>query len=158
MAEQPRKLQAALELAEQGFHVFPIEPNTKVPAIDSWQHKACRDPAQIKRWWTDPVMDIELDRNIGIYTGRYGDDQALLVVDVDIKDDRNGYESMKQYDMAPSLVSLTPSGGQHIIYVVDEPVKQGANVLGPGLDIRSYGGYIVAPGSEINGKFYRWAQ
>lgn len=152
------KLHSALELAKQGFHVFPLEPGSKVPAINHWQHKATRDPEQIKRWWTDPVMDEEMDRNIGIYTGRFEDDRALIVVDVDVKADRNGFDALEEYDMTPSLMSNTPSGGVHIIYVADKPVKQGTNVLGPGVDIRSYGGYIVAPGSEINGKFYEWRE
>ena len=48
----------------------------------------------------------------------------------------------------------TANGGQHIIFFVEAAVRQGVNVLGPGLDIRSRGGYIVAPGSIIDGKAY----
>jgi len=151
------KLEHALALAEAGFYVFPLEPDTKVPAIDGWQHKASRDPGQIKRWWADPVMDTELDRNIGVFTGKY-DEGALLVIDVDVKADRDGLETLRLYDLDPNeaLVSETPSGGLHLIYVVDKPYKSGANVLGPGLDIRSAGGYIVGPGSTLNEKAYRW--
>ena len=157
-------LEHALSLADAGFYVFPLESNSKIPVIDAWQKKASRDPEQIKRWWTDPVMETELDRNIGIFTGKYSlsknyfSEGALLVIDVDVKTDRNGEDTLKQLtqDVGEPLVALTASGGRHLIYVVDEPVKQGTNVLGPGLDIRSHGGYIVAPGSSINGKEYRW--
>jgi len=48
----------------------------------------------------------------------------------------------------------TANGGQHIIFFVEAAVRQGVNVLGPGLDIRSRGGYIVAPGSIIDGNAY----
>lgn len=160
------KLEHALTLAAEGFYVFPLEPDSKIPAIDAWQKKATRDPEKIQRWWTDPVMDIELDRNIGIFTGMFKNPEhgptrpieALLVIDVDVKADRNGEDSLKQltHDLGEPLISLTASGGRHLIYIVDKPVKQGTNVLGPGLDIRSHGGYIVAPGSVINGKMYRW--
>jgi len=37
----------------------------------------------------------------------------------------------------------------------DQPYKQGVDVLGPGLDIRSNGGFILGPGSQIDGKPYR---
>jgi hypothetical protein len=33
-------------------------------------------------------------------------------------------------------------------------VRQGANVLGPGLDVRSKGGYVVGPGSVVDGEGY----
>ncbi len=48
----------------------------------------------------------------------------------------------------------TANGGQHIIFFVEAAVRQGVNVLGPSLDIRSRGGYIAAPGSIIDGKAY----
>ena len=48
----------------------------------------------------------------------------------------------------------TPSGGEHIILSVEASVRQGTNVLGPKVDVRSRGGYIVAPGSTIDGKAY----
>jgi len=48
----------------------------------------------------------------------------------------------------------TPSGGEHIILSVEASVRQGTNVLGPKVDIRSRGGYIVAPGSTIDGRAY----
>lgn len=161
------KLEHALTLARDGFYVFPLEPNAKTPAITAWQKKATRDTEQIKRWWTDPVMATELDRNIGIFTGKFdtpgGDCGALIVIDVDVKTDRNGEDTLTKlqaggWTLPPTLTARTASGGKHLIYGVDRPRKQGgANVLGPGLDVRSHGGYIVAPGSSINGKCYQFA-
>ena len=152
------KLNAALELARQGFHVFPLEENSKIPLITKWQEKATRDEARIKRWWTCPVMGLERDYNIGICTTFYGDDKALIVIDVDNKDGKNGSAELKRYEVTATAVSETPTGGYHYFYVADKPVSNGVNVLGDGLDIRSKGGYVAAPGSEINGKYYRWKE
>ena len=40
-------------------------------------------------------------------------------------------------------------GRVHYFYRVSAPVRQGANVLAPGLDVRSRGGYVVGPGSTL---------
>jgi len=151
----------ALSLAALGFYVFPLAEHGKLPAIDGWERKATRDADMIEKWWHDSVLEIELPRNIGIFTGKFGDDQALLVVDVDNKNGKSGDDELLKLEMdgdefPPTWESLTPTGGRHLIYLVDKPVKQGANVLGDGLDIRSHGGYIVAPGSIINIGEYKW--
>ena len=148
------RLQKALELAERGFHVFPCEPNGKLPVIKDYPNRATRDPEQIAKWFTGT------DRNIGISTSSFGDDKALVVVDVDNKNGKDGDAQilaleLEGHELPASLEQSTPSGGRHIVYVTDRPLKQGTNVLGAGIDIRSRGGYIVGPGSEIDGKPYR---
>lgn len=147
-------LQQALALAERGFHVFPLEPNGKLPVIKDYPNRATRDPELINRWF------MGLDRNIGISTSKFGDDQALVVVDVDNKGDKKGDEQLLSleldgFELPQSLEQSTPTGGRHIVYVTDHALKQGVNVLGDGLDIRSRGGYIVGPGSTIEGKAYK---
>ncbi len=69
----------ALGLAAQGFYVFPCEVGGKLPVIKDWPNRATRDQDQIQRWFE------KHDYNIGISTSRFGDDQALVVVDVDNK-------------------------------------------------------------------------
>jgi hypothetical protein len=144
----------ALALAEQGFHLFPVTKNGKTPAVDDWPSKATRNPQQLKKWF-----DNGKGYNIGIATEKFGDDRALIVVDVDTKNGKKGEEElfkldMEGFDFPVSLEQATPSGGRHIIYVSDTPCKQGVDVLGSGLDIRSRGGYIVGMGSEIDGRQY----
>ena len=76
------KLEWALQHAADGFFVFPLKPNSKKPAISGWQDAATRNQIQIEKWWRHNP-----DYNIGIYTGKFGDDGgALLVVDVDVKE------------------------------------------------------------------------
>lgn len=144
----------ALALAAQGFHVFPITANGKLPVIKDYPNRATRDPEQIRKWFTG------VDRNIGISTTRFGDNQALCVIDVDNKKGKDGDAQllaleMEGYELPASFEQSTPSGGRHIVYTTAAPLKQGVDVLGSGLDIRSRGGYIVGPGSQIDGKPYR---
>ena len=151
------KLQKALELAEYGFHVFPLVPDSKLPLIDGWQARATRNKDTVVGWWTCPVLEIVQDYNIGICTSRFGDDKALLVIDVDNKNGKNGSASLKELEgLKPTLTSETPTGGKHIIFIVDKGVKNSAGKLGEGLDVRSHGGFIVAPGSTIGDKSYNW--
>ena len=143
----------ALALAARGFYVFPVVANGKTPAVDNWPERATRDTAQIEKWFTG-------DYNIGISTSRFGESQALVVVDVDVTKGKDGNAEifnleMQGHDLPVTLEQSTPSGGRHIIYTADAALKQGVNVLGLGLDIRSRGGYIVGPGSEIAGKHYQ---
>lgn len=147
-------LQSALSLAARGFWVFPVRENLKTPAISGWQEAATTDPDSIKTLWgTD-------NYNIGIFTGKYGDQgKALLVVDVDVKGDKQGEETIiglecAGFDLPTTLEHATPSGGRHLFYVVDHPVKPGVDVLGSGADIRSGGSYVLGPGSTLEGKGY----
>lgn len=146
------KLQSALSLAEKGFHVFPLIENGKTPAIDGFPVKATRDPEQIKSWWTCPVTGWEQDFNVGVSTSKFNGSQALLVVDVDTKNGKDGNAELLRLEMEgkvlpPTLEARTPTGGRHIFYVVDAPVRQGVNTLGDGLDTRSKGGYVCGVGS-----------
>lgn len=149
----------ALALSRLGFHVFPLKENEKLPMIDAFPERATRDPQQISRWWRDDVMGLPFNYNIGISTTRFGDDEALVVVDVDNKNGKNGSIELLRLDMGgkelpPTFEQSTPTGGRHLVFRTPVALKQGANVLAQGLDIRSKGGFIVAAGSEINGKAY----
>lgn len=153
------KLESALALAKLGFHVFPLVPGSKLPLIDAWQRKATRDEARIVSWWTDPVLGLEQDFNVGISTSHFADDQALWVIDVDNKGSKRGDDELLRmelggYDIPATFEQSTPTGGRHLVYLVDEAVRQGANRIAPGLDTRSHGGYIVGAGSTIDGRGY----
>lgn len=119
-------------LQERGFHLFPLkkEGTGKLPAIKDFAGYVGG------RW---------LGYNHGISTS-----QGLLAVDIDPK--KGGFQSLmalelQGFPLPETYTQYTPSGGQHLVYTVPEAVKQGVDVLGPGLDIRSKGGYIVAAGS-----------
>jgi predicted P-loop ATPase len=93
---------------------------------------------------------------IGVATGSRSD---IIGVDLDCKDGNNGLEALFILGDVPETLSvLTPSGGYHLYYKnPDFTVKNSASVIGPGVDIRGEGGYLVMPPSRHkNGGFYKW--
>jgi hypothetical protein len=146
------KLDHALVLIAMGFSVFPIRAGCKSPpAITGWQAAATRDEAQINTWWGNGAG---ADRNIGIFTGKFGDGEALLVLDVDRKKGVDGNKTILRWELdgrtlPDTYVQHTPSTGSHLVYRVTTPVKGSAGVLGAGVDVRSAGGYVVAKGSVV---------
>jgi hypothetical protein len=155
-AQPDTQLNRALTLAKRGFHVFPLIALTKdQPCIKEWQRRATRDEAQLRSWFKRWPQS-----NIGISTSLFQGTAGLLVVDVDIKEDRDGEATLRTlvadgYEFPATYEQITHSGGRHLVYRVEKAVKQGVNVLGPGLDIRSKGGYIVAAGSSTAQGEYR---
>ncbi|MEO9166882.1 MAG: bifunctional DNA primase/polymerase [Aestuariivirga sp.] len=149
------KLEAAVELAEKGFRVFPLLANSKIPKFKDWPAKATTDKQKVTSWWTAPVTGDHEDWNIGVCC----DD--LLVVDIDSKgsiapeDALTGIEA--KHGISPHLVR-TPSGGYHIYMKLLSGVKVAntAKKLGQTIDTRSWHGYVVAPGSTIDGVSYKW--
>lgn len=142
MGENPL-LESALDLAARGYRVFPLQPGAKQPAIKDWPNLATSDPEQINRVWG------ARDFNIGVACG-----SGLLGLDVDMKNGKDGLASLKALGVDPEgLVVKTPTGGLHVYYAGPD-VSNSAGKLGLGLDIRSAGGFLVGPGSIINGRLY----
>lgn len=154
-----QSLEAALDLASRGFWVFPLGIGVKTPAVMGWQEAATKDEARIRQCWKGAK-----GHNVGIYTGMFGDEgEALLVVDVDNKNGLEGscawHEMLRQYGSPATAIARTPSGGFHWFFTVPEAMAQGVNTLGPGLDTRSRGGYVVGAGSYLPGAGrYEWVQ
>jgi hypothetical protein len=133
--------EAALRLAAHGFKVFPITAGAKSPPlVREWQHVATSDVVQVGAWWTQWP-----EANVGIHC------DGLVVIDVDPK--TGGYESLAALEKETQLEATyeveTPSGGRHIYY--RGLAKNGVDVLGHGLDIRSTAGYVLGAGSSIPG-------
>jgi hypothetical protein len=150
-------LDIALHWAARGFRVFPVHTNGKLPAVGAWPLRATTDEATIRRWWSerDPVLNVDRisDKNVAIYTGGH------LVVDVDVKRGGLGEQSLREittFDELPRTLTIrTPTGGSHLIFSCASGAATTASKLGPGLDTRGEGGYVVAAGSTIDGVPYR---
>lgn len=144
------KLSHALRLAEQGFRIHPLIPNDKRPLLKKWQNEATTDESTIRSWWAQHP-----DANIGVATGR-----GLVVLDFDVRDGGKGLVALDlldaTYDFPDSARVTTASGGVHVYLSTDQPVagsiKRIANY--PDMDVKSDGGYVVGPGSTIDGKEY----
>lgn len=141
------KLDAALRWAARGFPVFPLAVGGKTPLHDDWPSVATTDADTIRRMWTDPVLRTENDYNIGTLCN------GKVVVDVDVKNGKDGHNQYMQlggnYD---TLVVQTPTGGFHCYF--EGPDSANAPIA-PAVDIRSHNGFVVAPGSVIDGRPYQ---
>ena len=153
----------AVEAARRGWHVFPCLPGDKRPAVDRWEQRACADPDRVARFWPGPR------HNIGVACGPSG----LVVIDLDthgtlpdewqaepgIKDGRDVLAALAEWagQPWPSTHSVTtPSGGLHLYFAAIEgrEIRNSASLIGPMIDVRGAGGYVVGPGSIVGGKPY----
>jgi hypothetical protein len=164
---EPGPLWSALAAADAGWHVFPCAPGSKRPALpENWQGLATTDPVRIRAWWARRPY------NIGIACGQSG----LVVIDLDVaRDGRDGRDGLPGLDGpasgADALERLclahgqrypagtytvdTPSGGSHLYFTAPQaPVRNSAGRLGPLIDVRADGGYVVGDGSVIDGRRY----
>lgn len=148
------KLHHAIELARLGLSVFPLKPLGKAPAIPKWAPYQAAPPGveTIEQWWTDNP-----NANIAVATGEVSD---VLVLDVD---GDQGRESLAMLEAAHGPLPRTwrskTGKGFHVWleYPAGRTIGISVRKLGPGLDTRGHGGYVVAPGSiHENGTTYTW--
>ena len=137
-----------------GQEIFPCEVNGKSPITTNGYKDASSDPNQIKIWWENHP-----NANIGLATGK---DANLVVIDVDVKNDVGGMKSLEQLQMKcgdfDTLMVHSPSGGRHYYFKYPQGNDDIRSTTGlrSGIDIRANGGYIIAPGSTIDGIPYQF--
>ena len=129
---------------------------------DSWEIRACADPDRVERFWPSPR------HNIGIACGP----SRLVVIDLDthgglpggwrlpgIADGRDVLAQLCEWARQPWPVThwaATPSGGWHLYFTAPEgsEIRNSAGLIGPQVDVRAAGGYVVGAGSVVDGKPY----
>ena len=177
MSDNPL-LTAALGHAERGWHVFPLRPDDKRPAFPDhtaddctgrdprcraaghhlgWEPRATCDPDRIRRAWTARPYGI------GLACGP----SRLVVADLDTRKDGTagptGLDTLA--DLAAQHAAgidatytvTTGRGGTHLYYRHPEDgpaLRNTAGTLGPMVDTRAHGGYVVAAGSTVAGRPY----
>lgn len=165
----------ALCLVDLGFCVFPLLPDTKRPALhgkshcpetgacqyehQGWEQRATIDSTRVQRCWSLTPC------NIGIATGPSG----LVVLDLDEPKQSeypsrgsaaghcSGIEVLDQLarrfgePLPETYTVTTPSGGRHLYFRAPSgvPLRNTAGELGPLVDTRAGGGYVVAAGSTL---------
>ena len=134
-------LDAALALAELGYHVFPCTEGGKVPACEHGVNDATTDPEQLRKWWT-----INPNYNIGVAPAR----SEMSVLDVDGPLGVEALARLEGCDQAlPNTLKVqTPRGAGHIHYWFDGVLPSTVAKLGAKLDTRSQGGYVLVPPSR----------
>jgi hypothetical protein len=143
-------LATAPSYAGLGLATFPVRG--KAPLTDHGFKDASKDPAQLAAW-------LAQYRNAGIAapTGQEIEPgRRVAVVD---RDERHG-GSFAGLDIPPTWRAITP-GGEHVWYWYPAGLTISCNntgLLGPGLDLKAVGGYVVLPPSpHPSGERYRWA-
>jgi hypothetical protein len=168
---------AALAHAQLSFGVFPVWPalpslrqnggficgcgrlRCEHPAkhpmgrlVPHGLRDATTDPARIAHLWS-----LRPDANIGGATGR------IIALDIDPR--HEGLATLARleakYGALPATWRIITGGGGEHIYFRPSPlpaiIRNSTAKLGPGLDVRGDGGYVLLPPSlHINGRRYQW--
>lgn len=164
----------ALRYIERGWRIFPVHglvegrcscerPDCsspgKHPLTRHGLYNATTDAGTVERWFETWAF-----ANTAIATGRESD---LVVVDIDLPKAEPSLERLQELDRAlpETLTILTGGGGRHLYF--SHPHRPIPNTSGrlpgiteslPGLDVRSDGGYVVAPPSlHVSGRRYEWS-
>ncbi|MDD1520017.1 MULTISPECIES: bifunctional DNA primase/polymerase [Bradyrhizobium] len=132
-------LAAALDFAARGLPVFPCLPYGKTPAVARGFHAATTNPATIRRYWTDP------ERNIGIPTGP---PSGIWVLDVDGDEGEATLCALEErHGAIPKTRTALTARGRHAWFAYPGSLPTTAGRIGPGVDTRGDGGYVVVPPS-----------
>ena len=175
-------LPTALAWRRRGHGVFPLHwpvtanGQTVCSCGRLCGKRAAKHPYEVRGFAPHGLLDATLNRglierwfglcipdaNLGVATER------LVVIDIDPRD--SGDESLQALEREHGELpltwrTLTGGGGEHIIYAAPDGVEIGNVVakqttdppLGPGIDVRARGGYIVSvPSRHISGGTYCW--
>ena len=151
-------LTTALAYATKGVRVIPIKQGEKRPPMSGWQNAATTDPTTIRQWFEGQFKDCGLGIATGECRNRY-----LIVVDIDDREQYRGSDTLADLEqlhgkLPDTLEVITGSGGRHIYFLTDAPIRNEASgKLGQGIDIRGIGGQVLAPPTvHPNGKEYQW--
>lgn len=162
---------AALVYARRGWPVLPCHTPSagpagcscgragcpsagKHPRVRGGLHAASTDEGQVRRWWARwPSANVAV---------RTGAESGLVVLDVDPA--RGGEASLAALVadhgafFAGTRVVATGGGGLHLYFAHPggRVPNDAGRRLGPGIDVRGDGGYVLAPPSlHLSGARYR---
>jgi len=128
--------EAARAYALAGWPVFPITPGAKTPFPGSRGFKdATTDLTEIDAWWL-----VDPEANIGFCPETAG----MCVVDEDT-------EKGGKYDTNEPETVTSPHG-RHFYYSGSLPAS--ASKIGPNIDTRGRGSYVLLPPSVVDGLVY----
>jgi Bifunctional DNA primase/polymerase, N-terminal len=160
-------LEVALAAAGRGWHVFPLRPDAKRPAVRRWESRATRDRKRIERCWAAGPYGV------GVACGPSG----LVVLDLDLPKDAaapppawdlpgvaTGADVLTvlakragQPSPTGTYTVHTATGGLHLYYEAPAdgpPLRNTAGRLGWLIDTRAAGGYVIAAGCSVAGHPY----
>jgi hypothetical protein len=135
----------------RSFRVLPLQPRSKKPLTNHAYKDSTNSREQIEEWWNQYP-----DANAAIATGKIS---GIVVIDVDGKQGaRTLAELESKYGPLPQTLTAITGRGKHLYY--HYPAEQDIRTskkLGSGIDLKSDGGYVVAPPSvHPDGTIYKW--
>ncbi len=145
-------LESALALAAKGFCVFPVLG--KRPRVKAFKSVATTDSRKLTKWWHKWP-----DANVGISL------KGLVAIDID---GVAGNANLFRLGRLPNTARFESGRGKdhyHLIYrlptgiqLKNKPLaKYSGFELLTSIDIKTYGGFVVGPGSiHSSGKVYTW--
>ncbi|MGO9650235.1 MAG: bifunctional DNA primase/polymerase [Terriglobales bacterium] len=142
-------------LADRGWRLFPCQPKSKEPLI-RWSKCATANIDQLMTW-----LHTFADCNWGIACGPAS---RLLVIDVD------GYIGLESFahlcgqagvdwqEIADNTLGVKTGKGSQLYFTYPATnIRNSAGKLGPELDVRGDGGYVICPPSvHETGEPYHW--
>ncbi len=158
--------------ASLGWKVFPVhsirngrcscgkndcaDPG-KHPRVLRWQKEATDNKETLQSWWFKWP-----DANIGIATGKVS---GVWVLDVDVRpnEEKRGDSALfalcdgRELPNTPLAVTGAGQGSHHIYFAWSESGPRRNSAREDGLDVRSDGGFVIAPpSSHLSGGVYDW--
>lgn len=141
--------EGALQMVSRRCHVFRLARGEKARFIDAdWARGGAT---------CDPLEAFDKFNEGGPYNvGVRG--TGLVIVDIDRPVNghkHDGRETLERMglELPPTFTVRTPSGGEHRYYDAGD-LTFSQRGLGPGVDVRTSGGYVLGPGSVIDGVPY----
>lgn len=150
--------ESAVAYARQGLHVFPLLPRDKHPfgphACAGAPHEhGCKDATTdleiVRGWWA-----AHPSANVAAVTGR-----GIDVLDVDGPEGEATLAALvvRRWPL-PRSVEVKTARGRHIYFLAGGWPCSASRRLGPKLDTRGRGGYVVVPPSiHPDGTVYSWS-
>ncbi|MFK4936700.1 bifunctional DNA primase/polymerase [Lactococcus garvieae] len=142
-------LETALRYAKLGISVIPVSRD-KAPLIEFADREPLTEEEIISIWTQNPTANIAMKCD------------KFVVVDVDVHNEVNGYESIEQLLnekwWLPTLSQTTASGGKQYIFLKREDmvITQRIGFL-KGVDIKAHdNNYVVIPPSMTRKGQYKW--
>jgi len=127
-------LDAALELAREGFPVFPCRRD-KRPATPRGFYDAAVDEAEIRRLWRFCPGPL-----IGVSTG---ESSGFDVLDVDPRHGGDEWLNENTHRLYATRIHETQSGGFHLLFIHRRGLRCSTGKVARGLDVRADAGYAI---------------
>lgn len=132
---------------QHNLSIFPLYRKTEPEP--QWLPKEKWTPYQTKRATLRQMVGWIEDstKGMGLVTGKLN---GIVVLDIDVKNGKNGWKYVKGKHLPPTPTVKTQSGGTHFYFKYPQNVEEIRNAVdlygkNTGVDVRGDGGFVVMP-------------